>query len=376
MSISIEKLPDVTFAEKDISKIQNEIISDFENVSGRTLYPGDPLRILLLTFSKYFALLRSNIDLSAKQNLLKYAEDGYIENIASLVGVKRLEPTFATVTLTFVLSKIQESTVIIPKGTRVTCDDDVYFETTEDTFIPIGETAINVLAQCTEIGTIGNDYLPGQINKIVDSIGYVAEVSNVTTSSGGSDKESLENFRERILIAPESFSVAGPAGAYKYLAKTAHQSIYDVSVNSPIDEPGVVEIIPLLANGEIPTQDILDEVYNVCSADDKRPLTDYVKVSAPQKIEYDINITYYIENSDMASAKTIQNNVSSVIDEFVLWQKNKLGRDINPSKLISKIISAGVKRVDVTSPVFTKIEYNQIAVVNNINIIYGGNEDE
>ena len=78
----------------------------------------------------------------------------------------------------------------------------------------------------------------------------------------------------------------------------------------------------------------------------------------------------------MASAKTIQNNVSSVIDEFVLWQKNKLGRDINPSKLISKIISAGVKRVDVTSPVFTEIEYNQIAVVNNINIIYGGNEDE
>ena len=59
-----------------------------------------------------------------------------------------------------------------------------------------------------------------------------------------------------------------------------------------------------------------------------------------------------------------------------MWQKTKLGRDINPSELISRIIIAGAKRVEVTYPIYTKIESTQIAIVENNNSSLGGIEDE
>lgn len=374
MSISLDNLPDVDFVIKDAEKIKTELIKDFEKVSERTLYPGDPLRLLLLTFAKYFTLLRNNIDLSAKQNFLKYAQEGFIENIGALVGVERAEAAPASVSVKFTLSEAQENIVIIPKGTRVTCNDKIYFQTTEESEIKAGEVSAVVKAECMETGTIGNGYYAGQINKIVDPFGYLASVENTDVSDGGADRESIENFRERILIAPESFSSAGPGGAYEYWAKTANQNIYDVSVVSP--NPGEVEIIPLMKGGIIPTDEVLESVKEVCSADDRRPLTDRVFVSAPERVSYDIDIKYYISKSDLTGGLAIQENIRNAVDMFALWQCEKLNRDINPSKLIQKVMETGVKRVDVINPKYRKIEYNQIAAAENINIVYGGVEDD
>lgn len=374
MSISLENLPDIDFAVKDVERIKSELIQDFENTSGRTLYPGDPLRLLLLTFAKYFVLLQNNIDMSAKQNLLKYSQEGYIENIGALVGVERREAQTAKVSIKFKLSEVQEEAIIIPKGTRVTCDNKVYFQTLKEQEIKAGETEIIVEAECTEPGTIGNGYYEGQINKIVDPFVYLLSVNNTTISAGGADIESIENLRERILIAPESFSSAGPKGAYEYWAKTANQDIYDVSVVSP--NPGEVEIIPLMKNGILPSDEILESVRVKCNSDDKRPLTDKVLVSAPKIVNYDIDIKYYISKSNSTSGLTVQGNVADSVNKFILWQREKLGRDINPSKLIQDIMAAGAKRIDVLKPAYKKIEYNEIAVLENINVVYGGVEDD
>lgn len=56
--------------------------------------------------------------------------------------------------------------------------------------------------------------------------------------------------------------------------------------------------------------------------------------------------------------------------------KSKLGRDINPSELISRIIMAGAKRVEITSPVYTKIEPTQVAILESNNSSLGEIEDE
>ena len=53
-----------------------------------------------------------------------------------------------------------------------------------------------------------------------------------------------------------------------------------------------------------------------------------------------------------------------------------MGRDINPSHLISLVMAAGAKRVDVRSPVFTVVEESAVAQVEEIAVLNGGIENE
>jgi phage-related baseplate assembly protein len=195
-------------------------------------------------------------------------------------------------------------------------------------------------------------------------------------SYGGVDVESDENLRERIQIAPESFSVAGSRGAYEFWARTAHQGIVDVAVLGPPDTtPGHVEIYPLLTGGEMPTQDILDAVYSVCNAEDMRPMTDYVHVLSPVAVNYDVNVTYWIDRSRATQAAAMQAAATGAVNAWINWQRSKLGRDINPSELSHRLIAAGAKRASIRSPSFTVLAGSQVAVPGAVSVTFGGLED-
>ena len=229
-------------------------------------------------------------------------------------------------------------------------------------------------AECTVSGEIGNGFLPGQINRIVDPFPLFQSVMNVTESQGGADLEDTEIYRERIRQSNEGYSTAGPYEAYKYWAKMASPAIIDVEPMSPV--PGVVQLWILMKNGESPTQDILDAVLEVCSDRTKRPLTDNVIVSAREEVNYDIEVLYWIDENDAARALEIQNAVHQAVADYELWQKSKLGRDIDPSELNYRIKQVGAKRVQINLPAYTKIESHQVAIAINKNVSYQGLEGE
>ena len=64
------------------------------------------------------------------------------------------------------------------------------------------------------------------------------------------------------------------------------------------------------------------------------------------------------------------------VNAFVLWQKSKLGRDVNPSELIRRIMDAGAKRVVVTAPEYAAVSVTQVAVAKTTNVSLGGMEVE
>jgi phage-related baseplate assembly protein len=294
-----------------------------------------------------------------------------------LLGVTRLPAQPALTTLKFTLSEPQIGTSMIPLGTRATPGGgDIVFATTEVAEVAEGETEIEVPAACLILGAAGNGFLAGQIRKIADPFPWQMSVENTTVTADGTDIENDENFRERIQIAPESFSVAGPRGAYEYWARTAHQSIIDVAVVGPPEtEPGNVEIYPLLAGGELPSQEILDAVYDICDAEDIRPDTDHVFVLTPTPVSYDLQATYWIDRSRATQVTAIQQAVTLAAQAWISWQRSRLGRDVNPSELNHRLVAAGAKRVEITSPVFTVLTHSQVAVPDNIEITFGGLED-
>lgn len=385
--MSNNKYPEIKFVDTDTETLVNRFITSYEKITGRTLYPADPARLFILWIADIIIQEREIINESAKQNVPRYAKGEYLDSLAEIFkDTERLQPQPAQTILRFYISALQPSAQTIPKGTRATIDGEITFETTEAATIKPGEWYTDIAAKCitTEIdpatgkevtiGAKGNGYIPGQISEIVDPFPFYEKVENITTTNGGANRETDTAFYERLRDSMESFSTAGPYGAYVYWAKTASAKITDVKPTSP--EPGVVDIRILLENGEIPDEQMIQLVLDTVTADKVRPFTDYVKVSAPDIIKYNIDITYYIPAPSEHSSLIIQQNVAKALNDYKKWQSEKMGRDINPSKLVELLMNAGIKRIEIKSPVFTQIEDNAVAILDSETVIYGGVEDE
>lgn len=366
-------LPEVIFVDADSAKVEAAVFSSYEEITGRTLQKGDPVRLFLLTIAAIIILLLNAINETGKQNLLRYAKGNNLDHLGALLGVSRIPKTSAKVTMEISLSAILGYNITIPAGTRFTADGKIFFALEDTLIIPAGYQTTTGIANCTVAGIDGNDYLPGQIKTLVDPIAYVASVVNITKSEGGAEIEDDESYREAIRLAPEGFSVAGPIDAYRYFAKRASASIVDVEPTSP--SPGVVDVRILLKNGILPEEEMLRIVEDALHDKDIRPLTDNVCVAAPEVINYDINLKYFIYADDKAQETAIRNNVEKAISAFILWEKEKLGREVNPDELIRRIREAGAKRVDLTAPSYVSLNRTQVAIEGNVVVEYGGAEN-
>lgn len=375
-------LPDIDFVTADKDAVQSVILSIYKSVTGRQLAQGDPVRLFVLVITNVVILLLNKINETGRQNLLKYADGINLDHIGILVGVSRIPAAGASTTVRATLSAPRSTITTIPAGTRITAGDNIFFATVGDIVILAGQTTATGPANCTTTGAGGNGYVAGELNTIVDPVPYVASIVNITTSQGGSDTEDDNRYRERIHNAPESFSCAGASGAYEFFAKKASTTIADVKVVSPA--PGDVVIYPLLENGVLPEQEILSAVVAMCNQTHVRPLTDHVSAQTPGQKSYNINLTYYVNYADQTHASVIQQNVDKAVNEYVVWQRSAMGRDINPSELIRRVMEAGAKRVVVTAPVYTAVKNGsdadayavEIAVLGSKTVTYGGIEDE
>lgn len=373
MASKLKSLPEIVFVDADASKVESTILGEYENITGRSLAKGDPVRLFLLTIAAVIILLLNKINETGKQNLLRYATGSNLDHLGALVGVERIPATAAVTTMQVVLSAELGTSTVIPAGTRFTAGDNVFFALDAPLIIPAGKTSGTGSATCLETGIKGNGYIAGQLKTLVDPVPYVASVANITTSEGGAATQEDDSYREDIHGAPEQFSTAGPDGAYIYHAKRASAKIADVTVWSP--SAGTVEVRPLLVGGEIPGQELLNQVKSTLDDKRVRPLTDNVTVLAPEAVNYTVELTYYIDRDNETQASAIQSAVSAAVADFILWQKSKLGRDVNPSELVARIMGAGAKRVTVTAPAFSKLTQTQVAICQSTKVELGGIED-
>ncbi len=379
--MTLKDLPELEFVSTDADALELEVVSAVETLLGRKLARADPLRIFLKGVEAVLLQQRALINHAAKQNLLAYAEGAYLDHIGALVGLARKDAVAAKCTMRLTLSTPREIAVIIPRGTRFTAGDNIFFALEEDVTFLAGQTALDASAACLSPGLLGNDYAQGEINQIVDPKPFLQTAVNITKSEGGSDIETDDEFRERIHSAPESFSTAGPRGAYRFHAMNTSPLISDVSVRCPTDangslRAGVVEIRPLLIGGRLPEQQMLDAVFDAVNADYVRPLTDKVEVLAPDVVRFDVDFSYRIARSDAAQAAVIQAAVNDAVDEYVKWQRAELGRDIEPSELIYAVRKVGAKHINLRQPSFSPVKSFEVALAENTFVSFLGIEDD
>ena len=379
---AIKSLPDISFIDnKDIDQVRQEMVADYESfiseATGQTvtLERSSVHRMELYAAAAQIYQAMQYIDRQGKQSILKYSYSDFLDNLAIFKGVTRNPATPATTTLRFTLSAERDTATGIPQGTRVSTAGAIYFATDVYAEIPAGSTTVDVPATCTVAGTDGNGFAAGELATIVDPIPYVASVTNTTATEGGAEIESDDDLAERVFLAPGAYSTAGPEDGYLYHAKAYSAAIGDVVATSN-QAAGTVDIVFIMADGSTPGEKMIEGLEGYLQGKTIRPMTDLVRVAAPQEVTYTINLTYYINRSDSAKAVTIQAAVAQAVADYQTWQR-AIGRDINPSQLVRMVMDAGAKRVTVTAPTYTAVDATKVSALQGDAVIsYGGLEDD
>ena len=372
------------FVPTDPEDVETELIALYEAIFGTTVQPASPDRLFIQCVAAIIIQERVINNYTGNQNIPSRAEGKNLDALAELTYSKtRPEAKAATCKMRFSISEAQKSAVLIPAGTLITdASKTLVWETLEDNYIPIGETHIVVeRVTCQTAGTAGNGYTPGQINKLVDVYDYYTSCENITTSAGGSNAPDDDTYYELMRSSMDAYSTAGATGSYIYWAKQVSTEIADVIAASPT--PGVVKLYVLMNDGKLADEEMKARVLSECSADERRPLTDWVSVEDAETVPYDIAFTYYTQSDAGISAEDLAAAVEKTVAEFITWQCGKLGRDINPSRLIGELMKTGVKRVELTAPVFNTLQDGsnrtvpQVAALRSApSIVNGGYENE
>lgn len=369
-------MPEVNFVEINPEQIESAIITGYERVAGRTLAAGDPVRLFLLSVTAQIIQLRHDINFAGQQNLLTYAQGEYLDAFGASLQVTRMPASCAETMIQFTLSQALSQAFVIPAGFAVAAGT-VTFETDEELVINSGDRTGSVHASCTEPGTIGNGFVPGQITNIVTPMAYLESATNTSTSVGGGEIEDDSSYAERIKLRPDSFSVAGPDKAYQYYAHSYSSSIIDVVVDSPT--AGQVDVYPLLDGGVLPTSGFLEGLLEFLSGETIRPLTDYVLTKSPTAVNYQIQVDYWINKSDANRVDAIQTTVKKAVEAFRVWQQTKIGRDISQDMLIHMVIQAGAAEIDratLKPTQFQELTVSQVAQCTDVVINFKGYKDD
>ena len=368
----------------DDEVIHNKIVNYVEKNIDETLYQGDERKIFLETMHSYIITFLTSLNELFNQRFAQYAKGNILDEHGKNENCERLQATKAKATERFSIDAVLNINVVIPKGTRVTADNEKYFMTDEVAVIYAGSTYVDVSVSATEGGSSYNGFAAGQMNKLVDRVEYISTVTNLDETTGGDDGEPYPevdggvgdaHYYGRIQLSKSSKSTAGAESTYVYYAKSADASISDVYPKSD-QAAGTVELIVSCKNGAVPTQDILDKVLAACNSKEVRPLNDKLIVSGIAQETYDIELIYYTTEAEESDTINEVEGESGAIERYNTWQCGEIGRAINPDRLRSEILKSDIKPVgadyvEIIKPTYTTLAKNKVAKWSgNMNITH------
>ena len=364
MDLSKLKREEVKIVDDDLAQTLAATIADYEQRAGKVLQPAHIERLLINTLAYREHLLRQQVNEAYRQQHPRFATGLMLDLCGDDVSTPRLQaqPALTTLRFTAVLSGLEQ--IAVPKGTRVNAGQ-TSFVTTEAALLTVAQSSAEVAAECTESGSMGNGWSVGQINSLAERLHPTIDVavSNTTVSAGGVEIENDEAYRERVLLAPESFSVAGPVGAYQYWARQASPAVVDVHVANDTDGGGQPiggrVAVTVLAKDGLPNAELIGKIQAALSAEKRRPLCDTVVVKAPTAVDYtlDAELTLFT-GTDARTAKAAAEQAWAVYEAA---RRSRLGLDIVPLDIMSALKVAGVYNVVLHNLPLTVVKPDQWA---------------
>ena len=330
-------------------------------------YDAD-IRAVLSAINYMGECIFNQINTEANNNLVAFCDETNLIYKGMERNIYRLPADYAQLTLQFTVAASAPDTVTIPVGTKATADGTIIFATAEEVTCEPGET-VEALALSTVATKDANGYTAGTVNILVNQIPYVTAVTNTTVSSDGTDEESLEAFRQRVLLAPLAFSDVGTAAAYRQKAKEVSAAIADVAVTH---DDNAIFVYLLCQDGALPSADLISLCQEYLTKDDIKAETDLITVRAAEQVEYAISMTYKVSQRDTEQAASIQTAVEAAVDEYIESIGTAMGIPINPEMIQKAAYQAGAASVTVSSPSYVSLAPYEVAKCTGKTLTYAG----
>lgn len=186
----------------------------------------------------------------------------------------------------------------------------------------------------------------------LDNLAALFGIRRLTISSADPEHgvaavmESDTDLRARTQLAPQSFSVAGPEGAYVSHARNADGRVLDASAISPAPCEVLVTVLARDGDGTA-DKALIDAVAAALQADDVRPLTDQVTVRGADILRYQVRARLvFFAGPDRAVALAEANRAMKKYTESM----HRLGMEVTLDGIYAAARAAGVQKVILESP--------------------------
>ena len=349
---------------------------------------SDEFKIIMEAFAYRELFLRAELNNMVKAFFLSTAQKEDLDSYAVFYNSERIKGSKPYAFYEFELSSPLTQDIIVPKNLVLTDNTSSYEAILlEEVIIPGGTTkAIGTVELQLEIS---QSDIKTEI--ITTPLPFVLSTKALDIFNYGSEVESDESFRMRILLSMADKSTAGSEETYKSFTFKADERVDDVSVRNGLkeldtyvslfigqDEVGILAALSQLV-ADIAT---VEDFYYSKSADELmqsriteslnskevRPLTDRVLISPAIEVPFIVNADLKIlPNQETATIYT--KAIESL--ELGLEALKKIGVDITLSEINNFLKIDGVKEAVVSSPAANvEISENEIGVCDVKNITY------
>lgn len=334
----------MAFERPSLKTIYERIITGIESrlTGGVPLLARAVLRVLAKVFAGVIHLAYGFIEYISRQLFVDTAEVDYLSRHGVVWGVSRKASSYAGGHVTFTGT----GSPTIPADTRVQNADGVEYATLGDAAISGGSVYVQV--QAVEPGAEGN-FVGGSVT-LVNPISQVNDNATATAMTGGQDRETDDDYRERILQRIRGQGQGGTAADYVRWALEV-PGVSGAWCYPLVQGPGTVGMVfkvsgsdptptaPLFVDDGSGKDDGTGDVYLYLDA--RKPITADLLVYPIEKVEIDLAIS--ISPNESAFQDIIESNI-----EDLFGSVQRPGEDILLSQLRDAIFDSGITDYDIT----------------------------
>jgi len=323
-------------------EIYQALLADFTADSGAAAAEGGDLSLRLRAVAAEMFSLEAQADFVARQSFPQTAVGEYLNRHAEVRGLQRGAAGTATGALRFTVTAAAAQDIPIPAGTECLTAAGTAFRTTEAGNIAAGTTYCSVAAEAAAPGSGGN-VAAGTVTYFRLAPTGVAAVTNPAPFSGGTDGETDEALRERILRS------------YRLLPNGANAAYYESKVQNV---EGVEAVTVLPKNRGIGTVDVIFSVHSgIPSAaeitavqallDSEREICVDIDVLAPTAAT--VNVTAAVTVAEGYTAAAVITAAQAAVQGY--FSGKLLSRPVYRAQLLALLMAVdGVQNCTLTAP--------------------------